>query len=214
MALTANGTHMVIGTRIATGTHIATGVNVPTGTHVATHIANGTYIGNGTHVKVTTGQSLENPDNEPQYYNVLTSNWEDKSMILMNVGPAEANSRFFDWDQSCTDAGQRERIVLAWRDMQPLITSSSARLQALTNRLPKQPSTNGKDNPANRAFIKSEDPAYTQMFGARDSRLQYVDESYDLITNNVKNFAGRGALRFICNADDHVKNGEGASFCG
>lgn len=172
------------------------------------------------HLKPRAGdQSTADPDNEPPYTDVDTGNAINKSPILVGVGPSAADNRYFDWDATCSDAGQRTRIILAWDAFQDLTTSSSQRLKDLMAALPNQPvATSGNPNAGNRAFIFTEDPAYTQMFKARDTGLQYVVDSYDSITNNVQNFPARGgnapgALRFICNADGHVLDGAGDPFC-
>ncbi|KAI1373270.1 hypothetical protein F4677DRAFT_448600 [Hypoxylon crocopeplum] len=57
------------------------------------------------------GQQLTNPDNEPDYEDFTTGSKTPKSRVLSGVGPVEAN-RWFDWDESCSDADQRTKILL------------------------------------------------------------------------------------------------------
>ena len=167
-------------------------------------------------------QQLKNPDGEAPYTDEITGASIAKSMILSGVGPPEADDRFFDWDESCTDENYRRRITLAFRTMQELATSASGKLQELKENLPQQPSNT--INNENRLFIARTDFAYTQMFRARDNDIGKAKDSFDRLTENAKNFPGRaaageGALRFICNADNHVRYGTaspgyGAPLCG
>lgn len=178
---------------------------------------------NRTRLEARADQDLTNPDNEPTYEDEVTGEDWDKSKILSGVGPDAADKRYFDWDESCVDSGQREKIMLTWVAFQDLTISASKRLSDLMARLPDQPvGTKGNPNDENVKFIMAEDPAYTQMFKARDTGLTNVRNAFDAITQNAQVFQGRGgnksgkppALRFICNADNHVKDANGGPLCG
>ena len=161
-------------------------------------------------------QQLQDPDNEGTYQDPTTGNQIQKSMILTGVGPEAADNRQFDWDQSCSDPGQRGKIFAAWENFQELTTRASTQLGTLRASLPNPPANLGKPDAQNQAVIEQIDPAYTQYFKAHDTGLQRVQDSFTRVTDNVRNFAGRGpngAVRFICNADNHVKNGHGTSYC-
>lgn len=167
------------------------------------------------------GESLTNPDEEPDYADPHSGSKIEKSRVLSGVGPDAANNRFFDWDESCTDAGQRTKIVAAFENSLQLATWTSNHLQQLQAGLPEPPGAGGRDKQGNKNFIKDKDPAYQQMFLSLDSRIQYVKETFDIFSANaVKDPAGRsdrkpGALRFICNADNHVLKGdESGPYCG
>lgn len=161
-------------------------------------------------------QSLSDPDNEGTYADPVTGAQVQKAMVLTGVGPAAADDRQFDWDQSCSDNTQRAKILAAWINFQELTTRASTQLAALRASLPNAPANQGVPNPENRKFIEQNDPAFTQYFKAHDTGLQDVQDAFARITDNVRNFAGRGpngAVRFVCNANNHVKNGNGGSYC-
>ncbi|KAM0690648.1 hypothetical protein Q7P36_009416 [Cladosporium allicinum] len=163
---------------------------------------------------------LTNPGEEDPYIDEITGASIERSRVLSGFGPQEANDRHFDWDESCTNKDHRKKIVTAFNAMQQLVTSASGKLQELRNNLPQQPS--GIINNENRRYIARTDFAYTQMFRARDNNIDDARQSFDRLTDNVKNLPGRaaadeGALRFICNADNHVKSGSdlgGSPLCG
>jgi hypothetical protein len=110
--------------------------------------------------------------------------------------------------------------MVAFNVMQDLAESASEKLQDLKAKLPQQPGT--AISRENQKFIARTDFAYTQMFKARDLNIDDVKDSFDRLTGNVKNFPGRAAadesaLRFICNADNHVRYGKnlnGSPLCG
>lgn len=59
---------------------------------------------------------------------------------------------------------------------------------------------------------------HTRRYSAGELGLQWVQELYDVITKRLQT-AGRGGnklnvLRYICDADNHVKNGRRNAFCG
>jgi hypothetical protein len=170
------------------------------------------------------GQQLTNPDEEDPYVNEITGESISKSRVLSGIGPQEANDRHFDWDESCTDEKHRKKIMVAFGAMQELANSASEKLQQLKTSLPNQrtPEMGVKLDNENRQFIARTDFAYTQMFRAWDSYIDDVKGSFDKLLGNVKNYPGRaanneGALRFICNADNHVRFGSnlgGVPLCG
>ena len=163
-------------------------------------------------------QRLVNPDAEPPYIDPNSLAAVEESWILQGVGPVEADvQRYFDWDQSCTDAGDRAKLYEAWRAFQELTDRASEQLRDLRSSLPNTPEDGGKTNPENRKFIFAHDPAYTQMFKARDTGLRNVQDAFSSITNGVRNVAARGgtpAVRFICSKNDQVKRVDRTSFCG
>jgi hypothetical protein len=163
------------------------------------------------------GQQLTNPGDEDPFTNEITGASIAKSRVLSGVGPPEADDRHFDWDESCTDEKHRKKITLAFRVMQELARGASEKLQDLMDNLPQE-RVGSKINAENRLYIAKTDFAYTQMFRAWDSKIDQVKGSFDKVLRNVKNFPGRapadeGALRFICNADNHVKHEDGSPFC-
>jgi hypothetical protein len=170
------------------------------------------------------GQQLTNPDKEDPYTDAITGDSIEKSRVFSGVGPQEANDRHFDWDESCTDEKQRRKILIAFNVMQELTKRASDNVQQLKDNFPhpRIPQMGVKIDKDNRKFIAQTDPAYTQMFRAWDSYVDNVKGSFDKVLGNVKNFPGRssagdGALRFICNADNHVKSGSdlgGSPLCG
>jgi hypothetical protein len=172
------------------------------------------------------GQQLTNPGEEDPYTDDITGASIERSRVLSGVGPQEANDRHFDWDESCTDEKHRKKIMVAFNAMQELTKRASDNLQRLKDNLPhpRTPEMAERIDNDNRRFIARTDFAYTQMFRARDPNIDDVKDSFDRLTSNVKNFPGRAAadesaLRFICNADNHVKSGtdlpgNGAPLCG
>jgi hypothetical protein len=169
------------------------------------------------------GQQLTNPDEEDPYTDEITGASISKSMVLSGVGPTEADERFFDWDESCTDEKHRKKIMIAFGVVQDLAGSASDKLQELMDSLPQERAVN-KINDENRRFIAKTDFAYTQMFKAWDNKIPQVKGSFDKLLKNMKYFPDRapvdkGALRFICNADNHVRYGtadpgNGSPLCG
>lgn len=164
-------------------------------------------------------QVLTNPDNEPDYVDPVTGNTTPKSRILSGVGPAEADARWFDWDETCSDKDHRKKIMTAFSNVMLLSEWTFTHLEQLQNALPKPPGSS--PNTINRKYIFENDPAYAQMFGAHDHALAYVKETFNKVKTNGKkppnerNQAGPGALRFICNADNAVMNGgKSAPVCG
>lgn len=144
-------------------------------------------------------QQLTNPDSEPPYIDQSTSASIEKSRVLSGIGPQEADDRHFDWDEPCTDEQHRKKILTAFTVVQELTKSASERLQDLKDKLPE--ATGSSINDKNRKFIAATNFAYTQMFRAWDWRIGEVKESFDKLTNNVKNFPHRdepnkAALRF------------------
>lgn len=164
------------------------------------------------------GQQVHNLDNEPEFEDFTTGNKTPKSRILTGVGPDEADNRWFDWDESCTDKDQRAKIVNTFRHVPALSAATSHHLDTLLGSLNNVGTSPNKDN---QRYIFENDPAYAQMFLGHDNRIQYVKETFDLVATNAPKAAGArggnkpGALRFICNADNHVLNGdESDPYCG
>lgn len=118
---------------------------------------------------------------------------------LAGVGPQAADDRWFDWDESCSD----------W---------TSKHLDQLKAGLPNAVGTSV--NAANRKYIFEKDPAFAQMFLGQDNRIQYIKETFDLVTTNAKKPPGErggnkpGALRFICSAKNEVEDIDGQPYCG
>lgn len=69
-------------------------------------------------------------------------------------GPAD---RLYDWDDSCTDSTQRQKISDAYNMAIKLAKDAEAKLKALANGLPKRPSA--KRNAENQNWIAEHDPA-------------------------------------------------------
>ena len=169
------------------------------------------------------GQQLTNPDREDPYVDAITGASVDKSRVLSGVGPQDADDRHFDWGESCTDEKHRKKIMIAFGVVQELAGSASDKLQELMDSLPQERAVN-KINDENRRFIAKTDFAYTQMFKAWDNKIPQVKGSFDKLLKNMKDFPDRapvdkGALRFICNADNHVRYGtadpgNGSPLCG
>lgn len=166
------------------------------------------------------GQQLTNPENEPDYEDPTTGSKTPKSRVLSGVGPEEADNRWFDWDESCSDADQRTKILATFRYIIQLSGSTSNHLDELQKGLPNPVGTKSF-NKDNKKYIFSNDPAYAQMFLGEDNRIQYVKETFDLLTTNAQKTPDArggnkpGALRFICNADNKVMNGdESQPYCG
>lgn len=170
----------------------------------------------GLAIRADENQNVANPDNEPPWIpDPSTGVQEAKPGILTGLGPQAATDRFFDWDESCTDASQRAQIVATWDSFQTLTTVTSTRLGELQGNLPDR----GKFTDVNKRYIWQVDPAYSQMFKASDDHLSYVKESFDLITRTVRDPQGRGgnrpgALRFVCNKDNKIKDSLGQPACG
>ena len=155
-------------------------------------------------------QTVTNPDEERDYDYGTTGDAIPRSRVLTGLENQPAADRWFDWDESCTDPDQRQRVLGAFTNTMTLAKLASTQLEQLIKALPTVPGSSLND--ANRKFIFEKDPAFAQMFLGHDHRLQYVKESFDLVVQNGQKFDGRGgnkprALRFICNADNHVMNG-------
>lgn len=168
---------------------------------------------------VRAGQGVENLDNEPDYEDPVSGDKIPKSRILTGLGPDAAINRFFDWDESCTDEKHRKKIAATFTNVLALTGYASGHLDQLSKGLNPQPGSS--TNKRNQQTIFDIDPAYAQMFLGLDNQIKYVKGSFDLISGEApKPGADRGgnkpgALRFICNADDHVMNGDGsAKYCG
>ena len=98
--------------------------------------------------------------------------------------------------------------------------SSIDRLEKLQSELPNQ-IQRSKDNQGNIKFIVERDPAYTQMFNARDFGIGSIIDGYKSISDNVQSLTDNkraskrnNRLRFICSADNSVKSGDGSPYCG
>lgn len=134
------------------------------------------------------------------------------------MGPQAADDRWFDWDESCSDKDQRAKIVTAFEQMTQLSDWTSQHLDQLKAGLPNAVGTSV--NVANRKYIFEKDPAFAQMFLGQDNRIQYIKETFDLVTTNAKKSPGErggnkpGALRFICSAKNEVKDIDGQPYCG
>lgn len=166
------------------------------------------------------GQQLTNPDNEPNYEDLITGSKTPKSRVLSGTGLAEADNRWFDWDESCSDVDQRTKILAAFRHIIQLSDSTSKHLDELQKGLPSPVGTSSF-NKDNQKYIFDNDPAYAQMFLGHDNRIQYIKETFDLVTINAQKTpdarGGKkpGALRFICNANNKVMNADKSRpYCG
>lgn len=163
-------------------------------------------------------QTLTNPDNDPDYEDPTSGDKTPKSRVLSGVGPQAADDRWFDWDESCSDKDQREKIVTAFEQMTQLSDWTSQHLDQLKAGLPNAVGTSV--NAANRKYIFDKDPAFAQMFLGQDNRIQYIKETFDLVTTNARKLSGErggnkpGALRFICSAKNEVKDVDGQPYCG
>ncbi|KPM36219.1 hypothetical protein AK830_g10358 [Neonectria ditissima] len=163
-------------------------------------------------------QTLTNPDNDPDYEDHTTGNKTPKSRVLSGVGPQAADDRWFDWDESCSDKDQRAKIVTAFEQITQLSDWTSKHLEQLKAGLPK--AVGSSVNAENRKYIFEMDPAFAQMFLGQDNRIQYIKETFDLVTTNAKKPPGErggnkpGALRFICSAKNEVKDVDGQPYCG
>ncbi|KAK3700116.1 hypothetical protein LTR37_016119 [Vermiconidia calcicola] len=163
------------------------------------------------------GQQFVNPDEEPKYKDPKTGDLTPKSRILSGVGPPAADSRWFDWDESCTDATQRQKILSTFTSAMELASWTSEHLQELLGELSKPPGD--ELNPVNQKEIFDKDQPFAQMFLGLDTQIGYVKETFDLVAQRGQSFAVRqgpkpAALRFICNADNHVLDGKKAGpFC-
>lgn len=98
---------------------------------------------------MNTQQQLHDPDNEGTYTDPVTGAQVQKNRILTGVGPEAADNRLFDWDESCSDAGQRAKILSAWENFQDLTTRASTQLDTLMASLPNTPADKGNPNPKN-----------------------------------------------------------------
>lgn len=163
------------------------------------------------------GQNVGNPDKEPGFQVTTSGDTQDKSRVLTGVGPDAANQRYFDWDETCTDAEQRQEILDAWTNFQPLVTQASEQLKELSAALPQATGTSPKI--ANKRKIAAVDQAFTQYFSARDNQIDFVKGAYDVLTGNVQKGATQrgdgkpGALRFICDKERKIKQRDGKPFC-
>lgn len=166
-------------------------------------------------------QKLTNPDNEPGFKDPVTGATMEKSRVLSGIGPDAAKDRFFDWDESCSDATHRAKIVAAFGSVQQLAEHASTRLGDLKGKLPNTPKN--RANKANRLEIAKVDPAYTQMFKAFDHKIEEVKGGFDILAANMKKAPSDrggdnpGALRIICSADNKVRFGskhQYAPVCG
>ncbi|XXH01315.1 hypothetical protein Hte_007672 [Hypoxylon texense] len=165
------------------------------------------------------GQSLTNPDNEPDFEDVVTGDKTPKSRVLSGIGPEEADNRWFDWDESCSNADQRTKILAAFRHIIQLSDATSGHLDELQKGLPKP--VGKSTNKDNKKYIFDTDPAYAQMFLGLDDRIQYVKDTFDLVRTkanappDARGGGKPGALRFICNANNEVMTGDGKEpYCG
>lgn len=165
-------------------------------------------------------QNIEQLDNEEDFEKGGSGDLIPKSRILTGIGPQQAIDRVFDWDESCTDEGQRKKIVDTFLHIIQLSAYTSNHLEQLKGGL-TAPIGGSSPNKDNIKAIFDNDPAYAQMFLGHDNRIDYIKETFDLVTTNAPKPAGErggnkpGALRFICNADNHVMNGdESAPYCG
>lgn len=164
------------------------------------------------------GQELTNPDNEPDYADPVTNNRIPKSRILKINEPPAAVDRWFDWDETCTDELDRQRVTAAFQDSMELIEKSSEFLEALQEGLPKKPIKKGTATKENVQCIVQEDPAFTQMFYAQDHRVGDVKKTFENLLNGMKSFNGRNkglpdAVRFICDPKGVVQSAQGRQWC-
>jgi hypothetical protein len=167
------------------------------------------------------GQKLTNPDNEEVYKDKMTLAETSKSQILKFDTPQEeTDNRWFDWDQTCKDETDRQKVLLAFKYGYEYATKASRFLQELLDNLPNKPP--GKSaNKQNIKFIVDEDPAFAQMFYAQDNRINQVKGTFDNLLAGMKSFQGRNkkragadGVRFICDREGKVKNVDGESWCG
>ena len=162
-------------------------------------------------------QELTNPDNEPAFADPLSGAQTPKSRVLSGVGPQEANDRWFDWDESCANEEDREKVVAAFQGAMSLAEGASQHLESLRNSLEKPIKIGATIG--NQRMISDTDPAYLQMFKAQDNRLPYIKGTFDLVTSTGRSSQGRQdasgpqALRFICDREGKIKNDVGGPFC-
>jgi hypothetical protein len=168
---------------------------------------------------IRAGQQLTNPDNEPDSIDPVTGATTPKSRVLSGVGPAEADQRWFDWDESCTDEAHRTKILTTFQYTMELAEFTSTHLAKLLAGLPNVPGTSINND--NRRYIFGEDPSFAQMFLGHDNRIGFVKDRFDLVTSKAKMTPatrvpnGAGALRFICSAADNVLMADQATpYCG
>ncbi|KAF2759135.1 hypothetical protein EJ05DRAFT_509995 [Pseudovirgaria hyperparasitica] len=169
-----------------------------------------------THIAPRVGQSFTNPDNEPQYEDPVTKAKVDKAKILSGVGPKEADDRWFDWDETCTDADQRKIIFQTFEHTILMADYGASHLDNLKKGLP-EPVTDdaSKPNDNNRKAIFQTDPAYAQMFNGHDNRIKYVRDTFGLVSSEAQKAPGarngqkQGALRFICDKTGAIRSGDG-----
>ncbi|OQO02810.1 hypothetical protein B0A48_11093 [Cryoendolithus antarcticus] len=172
------------------------------------------------HIRADSAQNVHNPDSEPTYTDQVSGEAIQKSQILKGVGPPEAEEhRYFDWDETCTDANDRQMIFQAWQNFQPLVDTTTQRLTTLAAGYP-EPGKAEKTNAKNEKYIKQTDPAFTQMFNARSGFLSNVKQAFESITAGIKsipnrpgNDPGPPALRFVCDKHAQVKDQDGGTLC-
>jgi hypothetical protein len=167
----------------------------------------------------------DNPDGEDDYQDPVTKANVPRSRILPfgqnGVDqPPEARDRWFDWDMTCTDTDDRQKIMTAFTNAYALAERASGALDALIKGLPSPAGTGSNAVRVNQNYIAAEDPAYTQMWFAQDNRLAQVKKSFDTIYSQVTKkpddrAKGKGALRLICDKGGNVKaQDEKTSYCG
>lgn len=169
----------------------------------------------GTSLAPRADQKAENLDSEVALKDPVSGLEIPKALILTGLGPDEASKRLFDWDESCTDKDDRERIVTAWRNVIKLSSATSTHLDQLSKGLPSPPS--GRIDKANRKLIYDRDSPFAQFFRAQDSKISNVKAAFDKIKEMAEKPQDQrgstpGALRFVCDKQAKIKNRAGTPF--
>ena len=100
--------------------------------------------------------SVEGDDSTRSYY--------------LKLRPGEVSGppdRLYDWDESCTDSTQRQKISDAYNMAVKLAKDSEAKLKTLADGLPKRPAN--KEQPVNQNWIAEHDPAYAMTYSDNSS---------------------------------------------
>ncbi|KAH8590600.1 hypothetical protein B0O99DRAFT_691387 [Bisporella sp. PMI_857] len=193
-----------------------------TASNVRRSEAGARFLADGTPLTIRADKTPDNPDGEDDYTEPVTGDTIPRSRILpfgengVNQ-PDEAKSRKIDWDQTCTDAGDRLKITKAFADAKMLGKMAVEALGDLSKSLP-EPVKKSSSVKENQQYIAIQDPAYTQMWHALDQRVADVKNKYEKILTGVEEVPdnrskGKGGLRFICDKDGKVMDPKGKPYC-
>lgn len=169
----------------------------------------------------TSGQQLIDPDDEGDHVDDDTLARTPKSKILkFDTAQEETDNRWFDWDQTCADETDRQKVLAAFQDGYEFANRASGFLQGLLNGLPNNPPGRNA-NKDNIAYIVKEDPAFAQMFYAQDNRIAQVKGTFDNLVAKMKSYQGRNTkrenadgVRIVCDREGKVEDVNGESYCG